>query len=212
MLVSRWRRAGLVLLYALGFTIVCLGLNELLVLRGCGVTGSCGPGQDASTVFVLVVVVAGTIAIGILGWNGRLPGTRAHAYVPPDVLKRSSVAGVVLLSFVSGGFYIPIWFQRRRQALNSLNSPAKLWEWGPPTLLVLQTLGMALAEQTRDVRAARIAAGVALLMLSFRVRSILADEGGAPPSPMLTLLFHIWYLQYRINSLVDERQVLRDGV
>src|SRR3954469_22455525 len=46
-------------------------------------------------------------------------------------LKRSSVIAVVLLSFVTLGLYVPIWFLRRRRGLNSLDSPRKLSVFGP---------------------------------------------------------------------------------
>jgi hypothetical protein len=41
-------------------------------------------------------------------------------------LDQCSVPGLVLLTFLTGGIYQPIWFLLRRKALNGLNSPEKL--------------------------------------------------------------------------------------
>ena len=217
-LVSRWRRAGMCLLYAITLTFVAAFLIDALILRGCSNTHSCSPEQNALGGLVVLLLVAGILVIGVLSWNGRLPGTRRDRdRSDGPVLHRSSVVAVVLLSLFSAGFYVPIWFQRRRDALNS---PAKLWEWGSPLTLVFQTVFVAVPADTTLSTMAQIAAGVTVLVLSFRVRSILADHAAAKvtavlpsslgvqslsaPSSLLTRFFNIWYLQYKISELIVE--------
>ena len=142
---DRWRRAGVALEYGLLLFFLVGVLGEALILRGCGDTKSCSPAQQTAAALFVVVVVAGILVIGVLGWKGQLPGTRVDRYQSGGAfLQRSSVTVVVLLTFVSGRFYIPVWFHRRMKAINSLDSPSKLWKWGPAVLLVLQTLSVAL--------------------------------------------------------------------
>lgn len=220
-LVSGCRRAGVILIHAIALVVGVSMLTELFVLRGCGTTRGCGPAQDGFTVVALLIVLAGSVVLGILGWTGRLPGTRAE---PPGAISRlqhSSVTAVVAFTLVSGGLYIPFWFTRRREALNLLDSPAKLWTWGPPALLAVQTALLVLPQDGVGSKVAQLCAGIISLVLSFRVRTILGDHGhenmtgvlltnrsDAMPSAMLTFLLNIWYLQYKINEVVAERDTL----
>jgi hypothetical protein len=217
MLVGGWRRTGVILIHAIALLFGVAVLLDLVVLRGCGLTRSCGPAQDVFTVVAYLAVVAGTAVLAIRGWTGRLPGTWAAAPGSVAVLKQSSVTAVVALTLVSGGFYVPVWFLRRREALNLLDSPAKLWEWGPLALLAVQTMVLAVPEGP-VTGVARVCAVILTLVLSFRTRTILGDHehskttgvllasrSEAAPSAMLTFLLNIWYLQYTINELVQER-------
>ena len=217
---GRWRRASVALGYGLFLFFLLAFLTDKLILRDCQATTSCSPAQQTASVISVVFVVAGLLVIGVLGWKGQLPGTRVDRYESHGAfLQRSNVAAVVLLSLVSGGFYIPVWFYSRLKAFNSLNSPAKLWKWGPAVLLVLQILSVAL--RPGGLASLMTLAGiVATLMLSFRVRSIIADHSASmvvsilpgnlaarslsTPSSLLTFLINIWYLQYRTNELIDE--------
>ncbi len=217
MLVGGWRRTGVILIHAIALLFGVSLLMELFVLRGCGMTQSCGPVQDAFTVVALLATVVGTVVLGIRGWIGKLPGTRVAAPGAAAVLKQSSVIAVVALTLVSGGFYIPVWFLRRREGLNLLDSSAKLWEWGPLGLLGAQTVLLAVPEGPVTVLA-QVGVVIMILVLSFRARTILGDHEHArmtgvlrasrsevAPSAMLTFLFNIWYLQYTINELVEAR-------
>ena len=54
-------------------------------------------------------------------------------------LKRRRVLVMIVLSIVTFGLYYPIWFFRRREALNRLNSPRKLRLW-PLTVFCTMTV------------------------------------------------------------------------
>jgi hypothetical protein len=137
---------------------------------------------------------------------------------PHQPLKRSSLVAVVLLSFL--GIYVPIWFLRRRRGLNSLDSPRKLGVLGPVALLVLQVIYLFLPEHSTPETIVGLTIVIMILVLAFRVRFILADhmeskiravlpvsvsiQSSSNPSNLLTFFLNIWYLQYKINQLVDE--------
>ena len=86
--VDRWRRAGVPFVYGLFLVFLVAFLCEALIRRGCGDTKSCSPARQTAAVISMVVVVAGLLVIGVLGWKGQLPGTRVGRYV---FLQRSSV-------------------------------------------------------------------------------------------------------------------------
>jgi hypothetical protein len=133
-------------------------------------------------------------------------------------LKRSSLVAVVLLSFL--GIYVPIWFLRRRRGLNSLDSQRKLGVLGPVALLVLQVIYLFLPEHSTPETIVGLTIVIMIMILAFRVRFILADhmeskiravlpvsvgiQSSSSPSNLLTFFLNIWYLQYKINQLVDE--------
>src|SRR2546426_4206562 len=48
---------------------------------------------------------------------------------PEAKFKKTSVVAVILLSFITGGIYFPIWFLSRREAINRLRSPEGIG-WG----------------------------------------------------------------------------------
>ncbi len=139
---------------------------------------------------------------------------------PDQQLKRSSVVAVVLLSFVTLGFYYPIWFLRRRRGLNSLDSRRKLGILGPVILLALHAIYLVLPQHSTPEKIAGLAVLPTFLVLAFRVRFILADhltsktgavlpvslsfQTASNPSNLLTFFLTIWYLQYKINQLIDE--------
>ena len=57
----------------------------------------------------------------------------ADVGLPPAGLKRRSVIVMILFTLVTFGIYYLVWFFRRRNGLNNLNSPRKLQMW--PLLL-----------------------------------------------------------------------------
>ena len=146
--------------------------------------------------------------------------------------QRRSILLMLLLSVVTAGLYGPIWFLRRRDWLNSLNSKAKLSK-GPAWIVIVLwigvlVVGVALTDAVTGVTQeswvldALLYSGAIILSLQgFRVRHIVDDhlkEAQAPMAgaPMLeaerhaekslsnlgTFFFNIFYLQYVINKRV----------
>ncbi len=161
------------------------------------------------------------------------------AHEPPNTgeraigLKRRSVILMILLLIVTLGFYYPIWFLRRRAALNRLDSPRKLQRW--PFLVLLAyfvfdfIFGFVTAsrapEETVGAGGAtllislRLAVGILVLIQCFSIRQILEDHLAGPDdtvprmlsvgrvelSGLLTFLFTIFYLQYAINRYIVDQ-------
>jgi hypothetical protein len=166
--------------------------------------------------------------------NPYAPPKAPVADVSPTGLKRRSVVLMIVLTLVSFGLYFPIWFLRRRAALNRLDSPRKLRLW--PFLFfigcfVFQFLvgiasGPAAPEQAIGAEASlvlslvQLAAGIVMLVQSFFTKQILEDHLAGPadqvPNPLfvetvqlsgvMTFFFQIFYLQYVINRHIAGSQ------
>ena len=106
--------------------------------------------------------------------------------LPP---KKVSVWLTILLSFVTLGIYVPVWFLSRFQALNTLRSPQKLSRGLLITLTVVFTAAsvcnLTFAWTLSDTgwetwdeisRALSVLLWIAVLTLCFAVRSILQDH------------------------------------
>jgi hypothetical protein len=139
---------------------------------------------------------------------------------------------MIVLTVVTLGLYYPIWFLRRRAALNQLSSPRKLPRW--PFLLffaffVFQFIvsiatGPAPPEQTigagADLLLSLIRLGLAILIVvqCFFIKDILEDHLAGPEdnisssilsdtvklSAMMTFFFQIFYLQHVINRYIAD--------
>ena len=138
------------------------------------------------------------------------------------MLKRRSVIVMVLFFVITLGLYYPIWFLRRRAALNGLDSPRKLQLW--PFVLVLAVfvfqIMLAIASGPEPVgqrsllfSLMRLAVGLLIVVQCFIIKDILEDHL-APSSDiipgsglsdrvslsgLMTFFFQIFYLQYVIN-------------
>jgi hypothetical protein len=154
--------------------------------------------------------------------------------VPVKVpIQKTSVLLLLLLNTVTCGIYYPIWFLRKRNELNNLNSGEKLNSSVFIVAIVLFSTNLLLAIMTgflegigesiqhRDLfvvaktldrfsRFLHLVAAIALLMQCFRVRRILADHfKGISFSAVGTFFFQIFYLQYKINRLQIDSRILR---
>jgi len=160
-----------------------------------------------------------------------------NPYAPPKAvvadaplstgLKRRSVVLMIVFTLVTLGMYYPIWFFRRRRALNSLNSSRKLRLWPLLAFCVVYALEFAVGfasgegspEQTIGPSAVKLLdllqliVGIFMLFQCFIIKDILEDHLTEPEDPaarrlfvervklsgLLTFFFGIFYLQYVIN-------------
>ena len=166
-----------------------------------------------------------------------------NPYAPPKAvvadissanLKRRSLILMLVLMVVTLGLYYPIWFLRRRAALNRLDSPRKLRKWPFVVFIVwfvLQVVlgiaaGSAPLEQVigrGDVlmlNLLQLAFGILMLVQNFFTKDILEDHLAGPgdqiPNPLfvdtvklsglMTFLFQIFYLQFVINRHIAGSQ------
>jgi len=159
--------------------------------------------------------------------NPYAPPTAVVADPEPTGLKRRSVLLMIVLVILTLGLYIPLWFLRRRKALNQLDSPRKL-DLGPFVAFAVFTaleVAMILAVRAAGeaaippdviviVSLARFVLGIVLLLQCFKTKNILEDHLAGPAdaapsmfaaaervklSGLMTFLFQIFYLQYVIN-------------
>jgi hypothetical protein len=144
-----------------------------------------------------------------------------------QILKRRNLLVMILLIIVTLGIYYPVWFLRRRTALNRLDSPRKLTLW--PFLVCLAffvmqfilgfATGAAPLEETIGsggsllLSVIQLGVGVLMLVQCFGIKDILEDHLAGPGdqvssallsgrvelSGVMTFLFTIFYLQHVIN-------------
>ena len=160
-------------------------------------------------------------ALDLLEGQSPLPG-----------LKRTSVILVIALSFLTVAIYYPVWFLRRRRALNGLHARDKLNAGVFVVAIVLFSVGLLLMLMSgalegfgeglgrRDLLAVskglegfaqflNLVAAIALLIQCFKVRRILSEHmqarTGRPVSlsGLATFFLQIFYLQYKINRILD---------
>jgi hypothetical protein len=142
------------------------------------------------------------------------PPTHAGDAVAPTELKKTPVLVVLLFTVITLGLYFPIWFLRRRKALNHLapeDDNVNVVVFGLAGLFVLafcfglyQGLqsGMG-AIPTRNAqlttRIVDLVSRLFVIVASFRVKTILEGHYPERLSAVWTFFLSIFYLQYRIN-------------
>jgi len=137
-------------------------------------------------------------------------------------LPKMNVFLLIVLSSVTLAIYIPVWFLRRRDWLNSLSTTEKLGSVLPIVVLVIYCISLLLLlfmpdETLSDTIDSLISliGGIITLVLAFSVRRILIEHFkdklgmNISFSGVATFFFTIWYLQYKINRL-DRVEVLTD--
>jgi len=154
-------------------------------------------------------------------------GTPSAPSLSANGLKRRRVVVMLLFFVVSFGLYYPVWFLRRRAALNSLDSPRKLRRWPFLAFIAYWALafmvGLARGAAPQDATlgggpdmlfvVVRLTVGILMVVQCFFVKDILEDhlagrEDTSLPSMLaerielsglMTFFFQIFYLQYVIN-------------
>jgi len=144
--------------------------------------------------------------------------------------KRISVLLVLVLSAITFGIYYPVWFLKRREALNSFKSETKLDKNVFIGLIVLSVISMLLAFASgfaeglyeEGFTASNISPIIdafesvldlvyiiILIIESFKVRRIFVEHFNEhlnidiPFSKAATFFFGVLYLQYKINRFPD---------
>jgi hypothetical protein len=164
-----------------------------------------------------------------------------NPYAPPNAvvsdepfaagmgLKRRRVITMIVLVIATFGVYYPIWFFRRRSALNRLSSPRKLRLWPLVACCALMIVDWVLvfasapgspvqivgAGASLVFGLVRLAVWILILVQCFIIKDILEDhlagpddashwmfEGRVKLSGLMTFFFSIFYLQHVINRYV----------
>lgn len=138
--------------------------------------------------------------------------------------EKMSVPLLVLVA-VTVGVYYPIWFLQRRNALNKLRSKEKIGSGVFIFAIVTISIGFFVAILSGVVEGTGSSAGkglaniekilplivgIPMLIQCFKVRQILHEhfnsnlQVGETLSGVATFFFQLYYLQYKINSFIDE--------
>jgi hypothetical protein len=131
-------------------------------------------------------------------------------------LPRMNLVLMVVLTLATLGIYLPIWYLRRRDALNALRSPVKIGPALPIAVLALYIprIGPGLVNNifvalggsafsalvTGSSTFLGLAQGILLLVLAFQVKEILEDHLQVSLGGAWTFLFNAYYLQRTINQ------------
>lgn len=141
------------------------------------------------------------------------PKTSTRTAQAPELTK-TYVVLVIFFTFVSLGLYIPIWFLRRRKALNHLapeDDNVNLVTFGLAALFtaslatglclgVLEELGTTPSPGLLlSIQGLDLLARLFIIVASFRVKTILEGHFPERLSAVGTFFLSIFYLQYRIN-------------
>lgn len=134
--------------------------------------------------------------------------TPSVSYARP-LFKKMHVAWFVVLTFITGFIYYPVWFLRRRKALNALQSVKKLGSGWLIYAIIAFSLNILLSDEPEARDGAGTLASIALIGLitqAFRVRRILEDHLSAvygrnvELSGAATFFFGAYYLQHKLNQ------------
>jgi predicted Zn finger-like uncharacterized protein len=132
-------------------------------------------------------------------------------------LGKMSVLWLIFLTLITFGIYFPIWFLRKREALNALNSDKKLGSGLYVFAIVVYvfTVLVAIVSGVMEgmggepsplfqglealTNLINLVVGIILWVKCFTVRRILSDHFNKRLSALATFFLTIYYLQYRIN-------------
>ena len=123
--------------------------------------------------------------------------------------KKVNILLVILYSVISFGIYLPVWFLKRRDAINKLQSTQKLGKGIFIFVIIAYAMNIALVLLSAYTisKWISIVAAIILIVQAFKVRRILNDHFNVylkkdiKFSGPATFFFNIWYLQYKINKL-----------
>ncbi len=141
----------------------------------------------------------------------------SNGFAAPQRIRRTPVLLVLLLSVLTLGIYLPIWFLRRRQEINSLDAPDKLAPGAFVFVIIAYSTTLLLLVFTADGggalgRLIDLIASIVIVVQCFAVRRILdchfnvVLEQNVYFSAVLTFLLGILYLQYMINRLRYDKE------
>ena len=133
-------------------------------------------------------------------------------------LEKKNVLLMILLTIITYGIYIPVWFLNRKDSFNNLNSKEKISN-GPiifvlvifiisailliPSVLFMETeIGVMIDGVDSLIN---LVGGITILVMSFKVRRIMNEHYKTNLSGVATFFFTFFYLQYKINRFGENK-------
>jgi hypothetical protein len=133
-------------------------------------------------------------------------------------LQKKGVLLMILLATVTYGIYVPIWFLNRRDSFNKLKSKRKISNGPMTVVLVLYIISAIIlvpsflfARTSLGITIDNIDSAISIfgiitiLITSFKIRRILIDHYKTNISWVATFVFSFFYLQYKINRLIEKK-------
>ena len=116
-------------------------------------------------------------------------------------LRRTGVLYLILLTPLSLGLIVPVWFLRQRKALNAIG--ARLSPW--PFLAVIVTIGVAVVwtvvEPNMGSRVLHWMACALMMYPCLKVKQAIESRTKGNLSGLWTVVASVYYLQYEINRM-----------
>jgi len=142
------------------------------------------------------------------GINPYQSPSSASAPTSSEVLKQTSVLLVILLQFITLGFYAPYWYTSRRKVLNHLggNEISLGLCIAAFVLTFLYVFTSFNPDYLGFVLAVSLSYGIVHLVLAFKAKDILEANYNADFSGIITFFLQIVYLQINSSELLDEAQ------
>ena len=133
-------------------------------------------------------------------------------------LEKKNVLLMIFLTIITYGIYIPVWFLKRKNAFNNLNSKEKISN-GPiifvlvifvisailliPSVLFMETEIGTMVDGIDSI--INLVGGITILVMSFKVRRIMNEHYKTKLSGVATLFFTFLYLQYKVNRFLENK-------
>jgi len=134
-------------------------------------------------------------------------GNEQHIASTGRELKKMNVFLMIFLGLVTGGIYLPIWYLRKRDAINSLQSGEKLGSGVFVSVIVLFGASwLIIFSGSESYGMLDLIAAIILLVQRFKVRRIFTEHFNVHLqrrisfSGAATFFFGAYYLQYKINE------------
>ena len=146
--------------------------------------------------------------------------TRGKFMAEKNTMGKTSVLLMVLLTIITYGIYLPVWFLRRQNLFNQLSAKEKLDSGGVIFVLVIFCISALFIPAKLLIQNAshigvldiidnsiNLLGGLIILILAFKVRRILNEHYNkhlgmnVSFSGVATFFFTMFYLQYKINRL-----------
>jgi len=142
-----------------------------------------------------------------------------------EKLKKKNIFLMILLTLITYAIYQPIWFLKQKRAINNLKSKEKLT--GTPFIFVIVIYAISIlillitfiSIDTTTLLVIDLidtlitwTGVIILIVMSFKVRRIFHQyfnvvlKRNIKFSKIWTFLFGIYYLQYKINRILDKKK------
>jgi len=140
-------------------------------------------------------------------------------------LRKINIILMIFLTLITMGIYVPVWFLIQKKAINDLKSKEKLTDTPFQIVLVLYSFSLFIliyqifsSDYVQNSildnidNFISVTGAIIVLVMSFKVRRIFHQyfnivlKKNIMLSKLWTFLFGIYYLQFKINKILDSNK------